>query len=164
MLELMRLMPRRVRMISFTLGVQLFFTQIGIMMYRSIQMHEPESSIPNLTHLLADYMSDIYREITPALPMVIVITIGVVVLAQILARFLVSGPYVHELHKWVRKHPIKSAFNVILIVGLAVSLSVLRNSYLGGLLGGLCVSGFVYQVLQPWINWVYTWGESEQGA
>lgn len=71
-----------------------------------------------------------------------------------------SGPYVHELPKWIRKHPLKMALNIFLTLGLIVSLSVLRDYHLAGMLVGLCISGFVFQFLQPWMNWVYSWGVS----
>ena len=160
MLELMRLMPRRVRMVSFTLGVQIFFTQVALLMFHAIQLHEPASS-SNLTGYLTDYMWYVYREIAPALPMVLIVTIGFVVLAQILARFMVSGPYIRELPTWIRNHPLKTALNVALLLGLIVSLSMFRSSYLGGMLGGLCITGLVFQAIEPWINWVNTWRETD---
>ena len=156
MLELMRLMPHRVRMVSFTLGVQVFFTQIALLTFHASKLHEPASS-PNLTGYFADYMWYIYREVTPALPMVLIVTIGFIILAQILARFLVSGPYIHELPTWIRNHPLRTALNSVLLGGLIFSLLAFRSAYWGGVLAGVCFSGLAYQAVLPWINWVINW-------
>ena len=163
MLELMRLMPRRVRMVSFTVGVLTFFTQVTLLIVHAVQSHEPASS-SNLTAYLADYMWFVYREITPALPTTLVVTIGFIILTQISARFVVSGPSIHELPTWIRKHPLQTALNAGLLLALVLSLTVFRSSYLGGMLGGLCIGGLVFQAILPWMNWVTTWREADNGS
>lgn len=153
MLELLRLMPPRVRAISTAFGVLILFVQICVLAIHTIRQYEPESPAA-----LGGYMLYTYSEMAPALPMVLVVTVGSVVLMQVSAAFVRSGPTILETPKWIRVHPVKAGLIIVPMLGILVSWFVFSL----GIVAGLLLSFLLGQVFGLWMDWVISWGRTEE--
>ena len=126
------------------LGIWLFFAQVILLVFLAVYRYD---SGPSPT--AADYIWEIYKEVPRTLPMAIVFSVGGLVFAQIIGLFARSGPTLGELPAWLRKHPVRVAFNLSTVVVLAAALLI--GSWL---LLSFIIGVMLTRLAEPWFNWV----------
>ena len=144
MLELLRLYPIRAIGYSIAIATMFFFSQVLWLVYIVVDRYESTDS-----STVGDLIWIVYKELPTALPMAAVFAIGLMVVVQIASRFLLSGPTVGELPSWIRNHPIRTAFNIAIVV-----LLLIGAIFSHGTLIGIAIGVLIVRFCEPWADWI----------
>ena len=144
LMEVLKLYPIRAIGHSIAFATMFFFVQVVWLVY--VVAGRYESTDASTVH---DLIWFIYKELPAALPMAAVFAVGLVVAAQITGRFLLSGPTFGELPIWIRKHPVKIAFNIAIFALLLVGIIFSKGTLMGVAMGALIV-----RFCEPWADWI----------